>query len=445
MAVKQKMTKDTSDFNIAIVGAGASGLSIGYELQKLGFNVDILEKTDKLGGLAGAVQLSKGRVDSFYHHLFKSDKFILDFIKKNKISSEIVFKRTNTGHIWNNKYYDISSLLTLKKSKLLSNFGFFRLLLGGAIIKYFPTTKELNRKLVYKIANNLFGKEASSKIWNPLLYLKFGKYAELMPYSWLRARIQDRTIELGYLSNGFESLYNHLADNIRISNGNVYTQTTIKKVEFSEDEKKLKINGKIYDRAVITTSPKVNSKLLKDVHYSSRNLKYLGALCGILEFNKRPIPSYWLGIADTNKRNKSAYKEFLAAISYAELDDKWNRSGKPTWPLYLASYCTKDQYKKYTKEEWKKIMIDASLELNKLSGIEKIQKKNLINFKLSFAEYAQPILSPGQNLSPNPESAKFCYFANMHNIFPNDRGQNRSFYLGEIISKKIYNDLIKKI
>ena len=205
--------------------------------------------------------------------------------------------------------------------------------------------------MVYKIASNLFGKEASSKIWNPLLYFKFGKYAELMPYSWLRARIQDRTIELGYLSNGFESLYNHLADAIRISNGNVYTQTAIKKVEFSKDEKKLKINGKNYDRAVITTSPKVNSKLLKDVHYSSRNLKYLGAICGIIEFNKRPIPSYWLGIADTNKKNKSAYKKFLAAISYAELDEEWNKSGKPTWPLYLASYCTKDRYKKYTKEE----------------------------------------------------------------------------------------------
>ena len=445
MAVRQKMTKNTSDFNIAVIGAGASGLSIGYELQKLGFKVDIFEKSDNLGGLAGAVQLSKGRIDSFYHHLFKSDKFILEFIKKNKISSEIVFKRTITGHIWNNKYYDISSILSLKKSNLLSNFGFFRLLLGGAIIKYFPTTKELNNKLVYKIASNLFGKEASSKIWNPLLYFKFGKYAELMPYSWLRARIQDRTIELGYLSNGFESLYNHLADAINNSNGNVYTQTVIKKVEFSKDKKKLKINGKNYDRAVITTSPKINSKLLKDVHYSSRNLKYLGAICGIIEFNKRPIPSYWLGIADTNKRNKSAYKEFLAAISYAELDDEWNKSGKPTWPLYLASYCTKDQYKKYTKEEWKKIMIDASLELNKLSGIEKIEKKNIINFKLSFAEYAQPILSPGQNLFPNPETAKFCYFANMHNIFPNDRGQNRSFYLGEIISEKIYNDLIKKI
>ena len=59
MAARQKMTKNTSDFNIAVIGAGASGLSIGYELQKLGFKVDYFEKSDNLGGLAGAVQLIK--------------------------------------------------------------------------------------------------------------------------------------------------------------------------------------------------------------------------------------------------------------------------------------------------------------------------------------------------------------------------------------------------
>ena len=64
----------------------------------------------------------------------------------------------------------------------------------------------------------------------------------------------------------------------------------------------------------------------------------------------------------------------------------------------------------------------------------------LEKIKLSFEEYAQPILSPSQDLVPNPESAKYCYFANMHNIFPNDRGQNRSFFLGKKISKMILND-----
>ena len=52
------------------------------------------------------------------------------------------------------------------------------------------------------------------------------------------------------------------------------------------------------------------------------------------------------------------------------------------------------------------------------------------------------ILSPKSNLIANPEKAKFCYFANMHNIFPNDRGQNRSFYLAKKIANRIYKELI---
>ena len=30
----------------------------------------------------------------------------------------------------------------------------------------------------------------------------------------------------------------------------------------------------------------------------------------------------------------------------------------------------------------------------------------------------------------------------MHNIFPNDRGQNRSFFLGKNIAKRIYKDFL---
>ena len=288
----------------------------------------------------------------------------------------------------------------------------------------------------------IFGSEAANRIWEPLLNFKFGKYAKFMPYSWLRTRIQDRTIELGYLNKGFELIYDCMANEIRSNNGNIFTDSPIKNMRLSSNKENLIINGKTYDRAVITTSPIANEKILKNVSYKSKRIKYLGAICGIIEFDKKPIPSYWLGIADTNKKNKSAYKNFLAAISYAELDEEWNKSGKPSWPLYLASYCTEEHFKKFSSDEWKDKMIKAALELNKLSNLESIDEQNIINFKLSFAEYAQPILSPGKKLFPDPEKAKFCYFANMHNIFPNDRGQNRAFYIGKVTAKKIHKELI---
>lgn len=426
---------------IAIIGAGASGLSLAFELQKLGFHIDIFEKNVDLGGIAGATQLSKGRIDSFYHHLFKSDKYILSFLKKYNIPTKIIFKRTSTAHVWDDKLFDISSILKIKSSKLLSNWGLFRLLLGGALIKYAPVPEKLNRTLIHNITGAIFGKEAASKIWDPLLNFKFGKYAKLLPYSWLRARIKDRTIELGYLSQGFEVIYEYLAKEIKSNGGNVFTNCKIEKINLDSYSKKLVINNKTYDKAVITTPPDVNKIILKDINYKSENIKYLGAVCGILEFNKRPVKSYWTGIADTNLNNHKSYKNFLAAISYAELDDNWNEKDIPTWPLYLAAYCTKSEFERFSQETWKEKMIEAAIELNNLSKLEKIDANNLINFKLSFTNYAQPILSPSENLPPNPETAELCYFSNMHNIFPNDRGQNRSFFLAKKLSQKIYKDL----
>ncbi len=436
MNLKRKKLK------IAVIGAGASGLSTAYELQRLGFSVDIYEKSNQTGGLAGAVSLSKGRIDSFYHHLFKSDKYILKFLKENNLYSKVKFKRTLTGHIWENKYFDISSIFCLWKSKLLSNWGLIRLLIGGAIIKYIPISTILNNKPVYKINNNLFGKEAATKIWNPLLKYKFGKFFKLIPYSWLKTRIKDRTIELGFMHGGFEVIYNFLEKKIISSNGKIFKNFFIEEIKLANDSKKILINNEIYDKVVLTTPPDINKKILKNLDYKSNSIYYLGALCGILEFNKRPIPSYWLGIADVNNTNNSKYKDFLAVISYAELDDDWNRRGEKSWPLYLASYCTKEEFQKLTTQQWKTRMIKAAIELNKLSSLDEIKEENIINFKLTFADYAQPILSPGENLYPDPESATNCYFANMHNIFPNDRGQNRSFFLGQIVAKQIMEDYI---
>ena len=73
-----------------------------------------------------------------------------------------------------------------------------------------------------------------------------------------------------------------------------------------------------------------------------------------------------------------------------------------------------------------------------------VSKSDILNVQFSYADYAQPIISPSYNLLPNPESANLTYFANMHNIYPNDRGQNRAFYRGEEVAKQIINDFIKE-
>ena len=67
---------------VAIIGAGFTGLSAGYFLSKAGVDVTIIEASGSPGGLAGGF---KGKnwnwsLEQYYHHLFTSDNHILDLV-----------------------------------------------------------------------------------------------------------------------------------------------------------------------------------------------------------------------------------------------------------------------------------------------------------------------------------------------------------------------------
>ena len=72
------------------------------------------------------------------------------------------------------------------------------------------------------------------------------------------------------------------------------------------------------------------------------------------------------------------------------------------------------------------MMMTHLIQLSKLSG-NAISEDNILHSHFFFANYAQPILSPENDLHPSPESCPGVTFINMHTIFPNDRGQNRAF------------------
>ena len=87
-------------------------------------------------------------------------------------------------------------------------------------------------------------------------------------------------------------------------------------------------------------------------------------------------------------------------------------------------------------------MIKAVLEISNLTlKNQSVNKNDILSINIAFAEYAQPIISPDKDLHPNPENAKLTYFANMHNIYPNDRGQNRAFEIGFNRAQEIIKDL----
>ena len=59
---------------IVIIGAGPAGLTAGYELlEKGGYEVVILEKSDRIGGISQTVRYKGNRMDIGGHRFFSKD------------------------------------------------------------------------------------------------------------------------------------------------------------------------------------------------------------------------------------------------------------------------------------------------------------------------------------------------------------------------------------
>ena len=70
---------------IAVIGAGAAGLSAAFDLLKQGHTVTVFEASDKPGGLAAGFKQPTWNwtVEKFYHHWFASDADMLALARNN--------------------------------------------------------------------------------------------------------------------------------------------------------------------------------------------------------------------------------------------------------------------------------------------------------------------------------------------------------------------------
>src|SRR3954464_6277988 len=64
---------------VAVLGAGAAGLTAAHRLAKLGHETDVYERWPGLGGQAATLDVGDGLLlERYYHHLFMTDRHIAD-------------------------------------------------------------------------------------------------------------------------------------------------------------------------------------------------------------------------------------------------------------------------------------------------------------------------------------------------------------------------------
>ena len=219
---------------IGIIGAGFTGLSATYYLQKAGHEVTVFEKDEIPGGLAigfkparhGKQGFAGGEKDwnwsleKHYHHWFTNDNSVLNLAKE--INFNVIIKRPKTSVYVDGDIYQLDSPIALLKFPKVPVIDRIRMGMVLAFLRYNPFWMILEKFNTKNFLIKTMGIKGYKSIWEPQLTNKFGGAADTISLAWFWARIKKRTPSLAYPEGGFLKFAESLVTEIEKKGGKVY-------------------------------------------------------------------------------------------------------------------------------------------------------------------------------------------------------------------------------
>jgi protoporphyrinogen oxidase len=401
--------------HVAIIGGGAGGLTAALRFLQNDVRVTVIEQSPKLGGLAGSINISGTPLELFYHHIFASDKAIINLIDELGLNDKLKFYPSNNGIYFEGKMYDFSTPLSMLRFSPISFLDRIRFAASSAYLKATMNWHPLEKQLALDWVRKWAGKDTTRVIWEPLIVGKFGERAKDISMAWLWARIHYRTFKLGYMDGSFEPIYDELAKRITGMSGTIMTGVGVETLRSSKTGATLKLsNGKtIKADAVLATVPEPFFRKMAGLPDKTSGHEHLGATCFTIELDHTLIPNYWLNINDSSF-------PFLAVVEHTNMVDTSAYGGRHV--VYVGNYVPREDWR-YTTDP--KELLDKYIPyLKKLNPAFK--KSWICEWHFAKAPFTQPIVTRdfAKDIPPHKTELPHVFLANMAQIYPQDRGQN---------------------
>ena len=416
---------DLSMKRIAIVGAGAGGLSAAYDLARAGCQVTIYESDDQVGGLASGFSRPNWEwsVERYYHHWFASDKHILGLINELGWSDRVIFPRPVTVVYYDDRFFPLDSPIAVLRFPGIPFLDRLRVGAVVAYLRYVAAWEPLEQVTAHEWLSARVGERAYSSLWEPLLVGKFGPHYRDVNMAWFWARIKARTPRLGTYIGGFQAFMDDLADQVRSEGCEIRLQTSVEEIQ-STNEKHLevRVGGELqtFDDCLVTTSPGLLARLapsLPDTYLQGlRQMKSMGAVVLTLSLKHRLSEQghYWHNLP------KSAGFPFLSLVEHTNFVSSDHFGGEHI--VYCGDYLDPDhEYFELSQFDLLERFIPTLTRINPAFEPEWINTSWLFR-----TPYAQPIppINHSQSI-PNIETPiSGLWLASMSQVYPWDRGTN---------------------
>lgn len=435
---------------VGIIGGGALGLAAAYELGLRGHQAQVFERAPFLGGQASTFEVGGGRLEKGYHHLFRSDKDIINLIHELGLGPKLHWIESKVGLFHGDRVWDFASpkdLLTFRPLGILD-----RLRLG-LVTLYLQKTRNW-RKFEGVTARDWLekrvGKRPYQVIWEPMLRGKFGKHYDEVSMAWLWGKIYLRVSsreriwakeKLGYPIGSFGEIFDVLDRKIREMGGEVHISAGVKRVVMEDGRARgLEVETpgsapeiRQYDAVIATTPSYVFTRLVPplpaDYQKMLTGVTYLSAVLAILVLDRPLTSKYWLNIADRSV-------PFVGLIEQTNFVDPSLYGGKHI--VYLTNYpATDEPIYQMSPEELLEEYLPHLPRIN--PDFDRSWIQDYHHYKV---DAAQPIIGVNysQRIPSNRTPIPGLYLANTTQIYPEDRGTNYSVKLGRQVARMVLED-----
>lgn len=451
---------------IAIIGAGFTGLTAAYELTKKGFSVEIFEKGNDIGGLAGGFMMHGASIEKAYHHLFRTDTDILSLIDElglhdelkwfeSKVAMMVTSKELNESNKEGDKvaqysFNGVKDLLLYKPLPLLDR-------IRAGVVLFFLQKYRGWKKLIshraYAWMEKWSGHNVMDAIWGPLLQGKFSRFATEVSMAWLWARIHIRANSrksifekelLAYPHGGFHLIADRLlAKTAETAHKKqeeiIHLNASISEISYEKDYVTLNVDGKKHSfDALLTTIPeKAFTSLIKGFVHPvplRPSIDYLSAVVLVFSSEQSLSRHYWHNIIAKD----SPFLVFLQHTNLAPTSWYENKN------LYYIGVYVPQDHRYMAKDTSEQEIIDEWYSyLNKLFpefDPSQVLQKHLFRFP-----HAQHVVDTTylNKIPPYELPYPHTYLSNFAQIFPEDRGTNYAVREGRRIAEIIEHDLIQ--
>jgi protoporphyrinogen oxidase len=415
--------------SLLIVGGGATGLAAAYIAAKGGEQVTLIEASDKLGGLLSTFEVGGTRLEYFYHHFFTHDREINWLLEEMHLAQDVQFVETNMGMY---RYRKIHPFTTTKDLLLFPGLNIIDKLRFG-LTSLFLSRQHNWQKYENISALDWFyqwaGTRVTESIWRPMLKIKFGEYADQIPLSWMIGRMTQRLKsrskgkeKLGYLQGSLQRLVDALEFRLVELGVKIVKNAPVTELLFDNQQVigvKTTLGEFRADKTLVTIPTIYLAKLIPEAFANYRQqleqIKYFGAICGVVITHKPLSNIYWLNVGDPGFEFGGVIEQtnFLPTSEYQGLH-----------LTYLSRYATWNEAILHQSDE-----SIATLFKDQLTSIfPDLDNKEIKEIKVFRTKTAATVCDRNfsQKIPPYKTPIPNLYVANMAHVYPDERSVNNS-------------------